>query len=137
VAKTAASAEQIKAEWVQNGKLEKAIDSIQIDYLFIILYSALLISGVLFLAKLSRHIILFRMGRFVSYLLPIAAVCDIIENIAMTKSLTGTVTGLKAMLAYDMAVAKFSIIILALIFMFICLLSWLGSKVTPRYHPTL
>ena len=138
VAKTTERAELIKAEWTQNGKLEKAIDSIQIDYLFIILYTGLLIAGVLFFSKLSRHVLLFRMGRFVTYLLPIAAICDIIENIAMTKNLTGTITGLKTTLAYDMAVAKFSIIILALIFLFVCLLSWIGSKLTPaRYHPTL
>jgi hypothetical protein len=111
VAKTLPVAEKIMAEWRQDGKFEKAQQGILVDYLFIILYTTCLITSVRLLSKLSKHELLRRMGRFVVLLLPIAAVCDVIENIAMTKSLSGNATQFYVTLAYDMAVAKFSIII--------------------------
>jgi hypothetical protein len=128
VAKTLPRAEGIIADWLQTGKLEKAKDSIWIDYLFIILYSGLLYTGILLLARSSRHILLMRTGRLISFLIPVAAVCDVIENLAMMKSLAGHPTSFAVALAYDMAIAKFSIIILTLIFLFVCVLFWIGNR---------
>jgi len=133
VAKTLPKAEQLLAEWQLSGKIEKAKDSIVADYFFIILYTAGFITCVLLLSRLSKHELLRKTGRFITFLLPIAAVCDMIENIAMSRSLAGNATSFYVTLAYDMAVAKFSIIILTLIFLFICLLFWIGSKFTPKY----
>lgn len=133
VAKTLPRAEQILTEWTLSGKVEKARQSIQMDYLFIILYTAGFITCVLLLSKLSKHDLLRKTGRFITILLPIAAVCDVVENIAMTRSLAGHLSGFNVTLAYDMAVAKFTIIILTLIFLFICLLFWIGSKFAPKY----
>ena len=127
VAKTTPVAERIIGEWTLAGTLEKAKQSIWLDYIFIFLYTGVLMMAVPLLARLSRHVLLLRTGRFISMLLPIAAVCDVVENIAMMKSLSGNVTNFYVTLAYDMAVAKFSIIILAFIFLFICLLFWIGS----------
>ncbi|MGB8190910.1 MAG: hypothetical protein WCF67_03270 [Chitinophagaceae bacterium] len=134
VAKTLPVAERIMGEWSQAGKLEKARQSIWVDYIFIVLYSGLLITGVLLLSRSSGHVLLKRMGRFLSMLLPIAAICDIAENIAMTQSLSGKATAFTVTLAYDMAVAKFSIIIIALIFLLICILFWIGNRFTPKYR---
>lgn len=127
VAKTTPVAERIIAEWTLAGTLEKAKQSIWIDYIFIALYTALLMTAVPFFGRLSRHVLLLRTGRFISMLLPIAAICDVIENIAMAKTLSGSITAFYVTLAYDMAAAKFSIIILAFIFLFICLLFWIGN----------
>ena len=127
VAKTTTVAQHIITEWTVAGTLEKAKQSIWIDYIFIVLYTAALMTAVPLLARLSRHVLLLRTGRFISMLLPVAAICDVIENIAMMKSLSGQVTNFYVTLAYDMAMVKFSIIILALIFLFICLLFWIGS----------
>ena len=135
VAKTTPVAERIISEWTQAGTLEKAKQSIWLDYIFIILYTGALMTAVPLLARLSHHVLLLRTGRFISMLLPIAAICDVIENIAMTKTLAGNIKPLYVTLAYDMAGAKFSIIILAFIFLFICLLFWLGSAFRkPRLH---
>jgi hypothetical protein len=133
VAKTLPKAQDILTEWKQAGQIEKAQDSIRADYVFILLYTAGFITCVLLLSRLSKHELLLRMGRFITFLLPVAAVCDVIENIAMTRTLSGHVTSFNVTLAYDMAVAKFSIIILTIIFLFICLLFWIGSKFTPKY----
>lgn len=137
VAKTLPRAESIMADWLQTGKLQKAKDSIWLDYVFIILYSGLLYTGVLLLAKSSRHILLMRTGRLISFLIPVAAVCDVIENLAMTQSLGGNPTTFAVALAYDMAVAKFSIIILTLIFLFVCVLFWMGNRVVKKPTYTL
>jgi hypothetical protein len=137
VAKTLPVANSIIADWKENGKIEKAIASIQVDYVFIALYTALLMVAVLLLSRLSRHVLLFRTGKFILILLPIAAICDVVENIAMARSLSGHITAFLVTLAYDMAVAKFTILILTAIFLFTCLLFWVGSKFTPRYRPIL
>jgi hypothetical protein len=135
VAKTIPKAETIITDWKQNGKFEKAGLSIQADYIFILLYTAGLFTCVLLLSRLSNHELLRKTGRFITVLLPVAAVCDVIENIAMTRTLAGHVTQFNVTLAYDMAVAKFSTIILTLIFLLICLLFWIGSKFAPKYKP--
>jgi len=134
VAKTLPAAEQIMTNWKQSGKFEKAQQSIQADYVFILLYSAGFITCVLLLSRLSKHELLHRTGRFITALVPIAAVCDVFENIAMTRTLSGAASNFYVTLAYDMAVAKFSIIILTLIFLLICLLFWIGSKFAPKYE---
>ncbi|HEY0677955.1 MAG TPA: hypothetical protein VGD17_06705 [Chitinophagaceae bacterium] len=135
VAKTLPVAEKIIAEWKADGKFEKAKQSIVADYFFIFLYTTGFIITVFLLARLSNHVLLHRTGRFILVLMPIAAICDIIENVAMYRSLSGHLTALNVTLAYDMAVAKFSIIILTMIFLFICLLFWIGSKFAPKYKP--
>jgi hypothetical protein len=127
IAKHVPVAERIMGEWKLNGKFEKAQPGINIDYIFILLYTGALMTAVLLLSRLSRHILLMRTGRFISMILPVAAICDIIENIAMTRTLSGHLNSFNVALAYDMAVAKFSIIILTLIFLFICLLFWIGN----------
>ena len=127
VAKKVDVAEGILREWESagDGKLEKALQSISLDYLFIILYVAGLSIGSIYLSRLTRHPILKRAGRFVPVLLLGAGVCDVIENIAMTYSLSGHLNGWNVWLAYDMAVTKFSIVILALIFLGVCLIFFL------------
>lgn len=132
VAKQLPVAQKIMDEWTVSGKMEKAVDAVYGDFLFIILYAGSLMTGVLLLSRLSRHILLLRMGRLVALLIPVAAVCDVIENLAMLKTLGGRASEFYVALAYDMAVAKFSIIILALIFLFICLLFWIGSRAAPK-----
>ncbi len=135
VAKTLPVAETIMSEWKLEGKFEKAEQGIMVDYVFIVLYTTCLITCVMLLARLSKHVLLLRMGKLITWLLPVAAICDVIENIAMTKTLAGQASAFYVTLAYDMAVAKFSIIILTLIFLFICMLFWIGSLFAPKYKP--
>lgn len=63
----------------------------------------------LYYGRLSGHEILMRTGKFVAYLLIVAGIYDVVENIVMLKSLQGTPTRWSVLLAYDMATANFSI----------------------------
>ena len=134
IAKTAPVAEGILREWTTSpdGKLDKAVQAIYLDYLFIILYVAGLSIGSIYLSLLTAHPILKRAGRFIPFLIVAAGVCDVIENIAMMYSLTGHLSGWNVWVAYDMAVTKFSIIILALIFLAICIIFFSVKKLTDK-----
>jgi hypothetical protein len=132
VAKETSVAEGIIQEWKLAGKFDKAIQSIYIDYVFIILYVAGLSVACVYLSRLTGHEILIRAGKGAPWLLIIATVCDVIENVAMTRSLLGVVTHWNVTLAYDMAASKFSIIILCLLFILVCLIFWLGNKLFSR-----
>ena len=128
IAKKVPIAEGILREWTSSddGKLDKAVQAIYLDYLFIVLYVAGLSIGAIYLSRLTAHPILKRAGRFIPFLIIAAGVCDVIENIAMMYSLTGHLNGWNVWVAYDMAVTKFSIIILALIFLAICVIFFLA-----------
>ena len=134
VAKKVPVAESILREWESEGgeKVDKAIQAIYIDYLFIVLYVAGLSIGSIYLSRITRHPILKRAGKFIPFLLLAAGVCDVIENIAMTYSLNGHLNGWNVWLAHDMAVTKFSIVILALIFLVVCLIFFLGTQVVEK-----
>jgi hypothetical protein len=76
----------------------------------------------------TRHPLLIRSGRFFRWLAPAAGVCDILENIFMTQTLNGNVSELNVMLTYDMAVTKFSLLIVTLLFIVLCLIFWFARK---------
>jgi hypothetical protein len=124
LAKEAHVAEGIVQDWTATGKHEKAVQSIYIDFLFIVLYSCGLAVACIFLSRLTRHEILIRTGYFFSYLVVAAGICDVIENVALLKSLYGTVHNWNTILAYDMAATKFSLLILTVLFLAICLIFW-------------
>jgi hypothetical protein len=124
LAKEVSVAEGIVHDWVNTGKYEKAVQSIYIDFLFIVLYTTGLSVACIFLSRLTRHEILIRTGYFFSYLVVAAGICDVIENIALLKSLFGTIREWNTILAYDMAATKFSLIILTILFLAICLIFW-------------
>ncbi len=131
-AKRVSKAQAIIADWSATGKNEKAMESIWIDYLFILFYVAGLMVAVLFISEATHHPLLFRSGRFFRWLIPAAGICDVVENISMTRSLQSHPTPLTVMLAYDMAVAKFSILIVTFLFLILCLLFWILQKLFPK-----
>lgn len=124
LAKEAPVAEAIIQEWVNTGKYEKGIQSIYLDFLFIILYTAGLSVACIYLSRLTRHEILIRTGYFFSYLVIAAGICDVIENMALLRSLYGHVNNWNVILAYDMAATKFSLLILSVLFLAVCLVFW-------------
>jgi hypothetical protein len=127
VAKVTTVADHILQDWKTTGKYEKAVQSVYIDYLFIILYTIGLAVACAFFSRLTGHEILIRAGKGLSYLLAGAGICDVIENVAMTRSLQGHITSWNVMLSYDMAVTKFSVIIICLLFMLVCILFYLAN----------
>ena len=133
-AKTVPAAESIVRSWStpDDTKLNKAVQSINIDYIFILFYTIGLSIASMYISNLTRHPILKRAGRFVPVLMVVAAVCDIVENVSMLNSLDGSFTKWNVLLTYDMAVTKFSIIILVLIFVLVCLVLFLARILTNK-----
>lgn len=121
-AKTIVATETLVQQWTIEGKVDGALQSIYFDYPFIILYIGLLGSACIFLSGSTGHEILRRAGKLFSFLLPAAGICDVLENVAMTETLQGKITRFTVSLTYDMAMAKFSILILSLLFIVICLI---------------
>ena len=130
-AKHAGKAQAIIDDWVTHGKLEKAKQSIWIDYLFIFLYTSGLVAAVMFLSDATLHPLLIRSGRFFRWLLPAAGICDILENIFMQQTLRSGPNPFTVMLTYDMAVAKFSILIVTFLFLVLCFFFWILRKLFP------
>ena len=130
-AKYPGKAQAIIDDWTDHGKLDKVRESIWIDYLFIVLYTCGLMAAVMFFADATLHPLLMRSGRFFRWLLPAAGICDFLENVFMQRTLAGGPTAFTVMLTYDMAVAKFSILIVTFLFLVMCLLFWILRKLFP------
>lgn len=115
----------VATNWVNSWKAtptkyEKAVDSLSYDYVFILLYVCGLVVAVLFLARLSHQDLLIRCSRFIALLLVTGGLCDIIENIFLATVLRDPGQEFAVRMAYNFAAAKFSILILALLFLLVC-----------------
>lgn len=130
-AKHAGKAQAIIDDWNATGKLDKAKLSIWIDYIFIFLYVSGLMVAAMYISDVTRHPLLIRSGRFFRWLLPAAGICDILENVFMQRTLANHPTAFTVMLTYDMAVAKFSILIVTFLFLILCLFFWALRKLFP------
>ena len=136
VARKVPIAEGILQDWANTGKLVKAIPAVYLDFVFIPLYVAGLGAASLYLSGITGNEVLAKAGKVLPYLLILAGICDVIENFALLKVLRGHVTGFNVLLSYDMAAAKFTVIILSFLFALVCLIFWVSGKFSSR-HPTL
>ncbi len=131
MAKTTDTAASLILLWTQNGKIDKLLKSIYIDYIFIVIYCLAISTTCRFMSALTKNNIFIKAGVFFSYFIFVAGLFDIIENTAMLKSLQHAVTYSNVSLAYKMAISKFSIILISLFFIAVCFMFWLMS-VLPR-----
>src|SRR5437763_13821699 len=92
MAKTTAAAAGIINEWQETGKLNLAIKSIYLDYIFIVLYTVTISLGCQFLSSIAGNEILARTGKLFAILIFAAGIFDVVENIAMTRSLHESIT---------------------------------------------
>ena len=127
-AKTVNRALSIIQEWKDNGKYEQGIKSTSLAYLFMILYTLAISLGCRFVAACTGNEILTKGGKGFAWLILAATVCDIIENMAMSRTLSGNISQGNVSLAYNLARVKFSIVIVCLLFMLTCALYWLIGK---------
>jgi len=127
MAKTPKKASLILEEWQKEGKVEPAITSIYWDYPFILLYTLTIALGSLFLSLKSGNVLLKQTGRFFGPLIFLAGVFDIVENNAMLTSLQQGITLERVDLTYKMAISKFSVVLMSIFFMAICLVSWVAA----------
>lgn len=132
LAKEVSVADAIVQDWIASGKYQKAIQSIYLDFLFIVLYTSGLSVACILLSRLTAHEVLMRTGYLFSYLLIAAGICDAIENVALLQILYGDIHHWNVILAYDMAATKFSILILTALFMAVCLVFWPLRKIEMR-----
>jgi hypothetical protein len=124
IAKTVNKANAIIQDWRNTGKYEQGVKSIYFSFLFMVLYTIAIALGCRFISACTGNDIMIKGGRGFSWLIGIATICDIIENIAMSRTLQGTVSQLNVTTAYNLARIKFSIVIVCVLFMMACALFW-------------
>jgi hypothetical protein len=127
MAKTPDKATGILLEWESAGKLDAAIAGVYLDYVFIVLYTIMIALGCRFLSSVSGNELLAQTGKLFGLLIFLAAIFDVVENKAMLGSLREGVSMENVDLTYKMAISKFSIVLMSLFFMAICLVSWLAG----------
>ena len=130
VAKTVAKADNIIQYWKDTGKYEQGVKSNYCAYFFIILYTLAIGFACRFISACTGNEILAKGGRGFAWLIGIAAVCDIIENIAIGKTLSGPAAQWSVSLAYHLARVKFSLVIICILFILTCVLYWLIGMVS-------
>lgn len=110
--------------------IERFINGIYADFGFIIGYAGALFFGARYLGQLSGHYILRKAGIIFSFFALFAGLFDVIENIGMLTTLYFRPIGWVVHFTYDMAVLKFSLVLIVILFMVICLLFWLLNIVS-------
>lgn len=124
IAKTTSKAATIIGEWKTSGKYELGIQSTYFAYIFMFLYTAAIALGCRFFAACTANEIMIKGGKGFSWLIVGAMACDLIENIALSRTIRGHISQWNVTVAYDLARAKFSIVIVCILFMLTCCLYW-------------
>jgi len=125
IAKTVEKANAIIQDWKSSGKYEQVVKSTFPAYLFIALYTLAIGLGCRFISACTGNEILIKGGRGFAWLILLAAICDIFENIALSRTLSGPVSQLNVSIAYNLAHIKFSIVIICILFIVASALFWL------------
>jgi hypothetical protein len=128
IAKTTEIANAIILDWKNAGKFEQGIQSIYLDYFFIALYTIAIALGCRFVSACTGNEILAKGGKGFAWLIGVASICDIIENIALSKTLHGEISRWSVTIAYNLARVKFSILIVCLLFIVACALYWVIGR---------
>ena len=128
IAKTVNKANAIIQDWKNSGKYEQGVKSTTFAYLFIVLYTIAIALGCRFISACTGNDILVKGGRGFSWLIGIATICDIIENIAMSQTLRGNISQWNVTIAYNLARVKFSIVIVCILFIVACAIYWLIAR---------
>lgn len=119
LAKTIQSAQQIIDAWgIEGGS--KARISIYLDFVFIFLYAWAIDLGCRISTAFSSNKKLIAAGTFFSRAIWFAGSCDLIENCAMLFTLS-TISELTVTMAFYFAIIKFTIVLIALLLIFISL----------------
>lgn len=130
IAKTVNRAENIILEWKNTGKYEHGVQCTYFAYIFMVLYTTVIALGCRFVSACTGNEILIKGGRGFAILIFAATICDIIENVAMGRTLRGNISQLNVTIAYNLARVKFSIAIVCLLFILACTLYWAIGKLS-------
>lgn len=107
-------ANDIISHWGIEGQA-LAKTSIYLDFVFIVLYCTAIMLGCKVASVFSGKTVLIKIGLVLAWLIWVAALCDVIENLAMLKTLE-EVNQLTISIAFYFAAIKFSIVLMALLF---------------------
>ncbi|HEY6900802.1 MAG TPA: hypothetical protein VI233_09175 [Puia sp.] len=129
IAKTVSKAQSMIQDWKSTGKYEQMVKSTYVAYLFMFLYTVAIGIGCRFISTCTGNEIMIKGGKGFAWLILGATICDVIENIALSHTLSGNISQWSVSLAYNLARIKFSIVIVCLLFMVACLLYWGIGKV--------
>jgi hypothetical protein len=124
IAKTVAKAQAIIQDWKNTGKYEQGVKSTYLAYIFMLLYTIAIALGCRFISACTGNDIMIKGGRGFAWLIIIATLSDLVENIALSRTISGQISQWNVSLAYNLARVKFSIVIVCLLFMVACFLYW-------------
>ena len=124
LAKTTEAAIKISEEWEEKDLIPNARKSIYLDFVFLILYSVSIGVGCVIFSTFTKNSFLVRIGLVLSKIVPLAGIFDVIENLAMLKTLSGEVILWPVVIAFWFAALKFLIVILSLLFLISCMIFW-------------
>jgi hypothetical protein len=116
-------------EAMHGDSLNLLLNSVYLDFLFILIYTAFFFVGSRYLSSITGNIILRRAGIAFSWLAVLAGICDIVENIGLMRIINGHIRSWVVHLTYDMAVLKFSMLMLVAFYMMICFIAYLLRRV--------
>ncbi len=121
MAKTPDNAALLISGWGPEG-VSRFLKGIYSDFLFIIGYTGLLLYGCRYMGHFSGHYIFRKAGRLFSFLAIVAGICDVIENVGMLFTIKQRAISWVVEFTYDMARVKFSLVLIMIFFIIICLL---------------
>ena len=130
IAKTVTKAQAIIDNWKITGKYDKGLESTYFARLFMVLYTLAIALGCRFVSACTGNEIMIKGGQGFAWLIVLATICDLVENIAVSHTLHGPVSQWNVSLAYNLARIKFSIVIVCLLFMLACSLYWTIGKLS-------
>ncbi|MBS1660092.1 MAG: hypothetical protein JST68_03475 [Bacteroidetes bacterium] len=130
IAKTVSKAQTMIQDWKLTGKYDQMVKSTYFAYIFMFLYTIAIGVGCRFISACTGNEIMIKGGRGFAWLILVATICDVIENIALSHTLNGNISQWSVSLAYNLARVKFSIVIVCLLFMIACFLYWGINKLT-------
>lgn len=128
IAKTTQRAHAIIAGWKLTGKYDAGVKSTYFAYIFMVLYTLAIALGCRFISACTKNEILSKGGRGFAWLIVLATVCDLVENIALAHTIRGPISQWNVTVAYNLARIKFSIVIVCLLFMLACTVYWAIGK---------
>jgi hypothetical protein len=135
VAKTVNKAQTIIQDWKISGKYELGVQSTYFAYIFMLLYTVAIALGCRFFSVCTGNEIMIKGGRGFSWLIVGATACDLVENIALSRTIRGHISQWNVTVAYDLARVKFSIVIVCILFILTCLLYWGIGKLSGEKSP--
>jgi len=128
IAKTVNKAQSIIDNWKVTGKYEQGLKSTYFAYVFMVLYTLAIALGCRFISLCTGNEIMIKGGKGFAWLIGVATLSDLVENISLSRTLHGTISQWDVTLAYNLARVKFSIVIVCLLFILACALYWVIGK---------